>query len=252
MRSAPPKQPPAGRGTQAAPRTQTARRDAAPRKPLTDLKVSFAVRMKPYRVYPLVVEVPRSPGAQAPTEPVIVRPLIPGAHVVPGELKLDVSKPGNKVTFSVAPVARGALPGARLQVEQPGQPVQEIPLRKGGSILFALFVFILGALLGALFAPSLAPFFFGPESHSTMDLTTQVVVGVVGAGVGILAALVWLWLAGLMYMLRPHGIRVVSQTRTLVLLVVALVVPGLIAYYTSEAGVLRGTYQVKAAPAENP
>src|SRR5262249_27724795 len=108
------------------------------------------------RVYPLVVEVPRPWGKAAPTtsvDPVIVRPVIPGALVAPAEQRLDASKPGSQVTFQVTPLARGKLPGARLELQQPGHAVQTLPLgmkavtRRMTWVLLALtFLLPLGLL----------------------------------------------------------------------------------------------------------
>jgi hypothetical protein len=115
-----------------APAPQTVRRDAGPVPgPRADVKVRFYSKMNLQRVYPLVVEVPRASGKAAPAssvDPVVVRPVIPGAFVVPAEQRLDVSKPGAQVTFQVTPLARGRLPGARLELHQPGQAVQTLPL----------------------------------------------------------------------------------------------------------------------------
>jgi hypothetical protein len=92
--------------------------------------------MKPQRVYPLTVEVPRgSAGRLLPAgagDAVVVRPLIPGAVVVPAEQRLDVARPGSKVSFSVTPLAKGRLPNPRVEVLQHGRVVQEIGLRMKG------------------------------------------------------------------------------------------------------------------------
>src|SRR5262249_19510874 len=115
-----------------APAPQTVRRDAGPTPgPKADVKVRFYSRMNLQRVYPLIVEVPRASGKTAPVssvDPVVVRPVIPGALVSPAEQRLDVSKPGSQVTFQVTPLARGRLPGARVELQQPGQPVHALPL----------------------------------------------------------------------------------------------------------------------------
>jgi hypothetical protein len=92
--------------------------------------------MKPQRVYPLTVEVPRGSGGRllpaGSGEAVVVRPLIPGAVVVPAEQRLDVARPGSQVTFSVTPLAKGRLPNPRVEVLQHGRVVQEIGLRMKG------------------------------------------------------------------------------------------------------------------------
>jgi hypothetical protein len=86
--------------------------------------------MRPRRVYPLVVEVPRGQGAvplEAPTGVfATLRAVVPGAVVAPAEQSLEVSRPGARATFYVTPVARGRLPEARVEIRQEGRPVQEI------------------------------------------------------------------------------------------------------------------------------
>src|SRR5262249_3567896 len=107
------------------------RASAASKGQRTNLKVRFYARMKPQRVYPLVVEVPGRSRTATPGglgEAVTVRPLIPGAVVVPAEQTLDVSKPGNKATFQVTALARGRFPNSCVEVSQPGRPKQTIPI----------------------------------------------------------------------------------------------------------------------------
>jgi hypothetical protein len=110
---------------------RSARRDPPkPRGQEYDLSVSYYCTMKPRRVYPLVVEVPRRRGAVPADGPtgvqVALRPIVPGALVVPAELSLDVSRPGAQATFHVTPLALGRLPEARVLVFHDGRQVQEI------------------------------------------------------------------------------------------------------------------------------
>jgi hypothetical protein len=101
----------------------------------TDLRVRYYDRMKVQRVYPLTVEVTAGsnrPGAGLALDPVVVRPIIPGAQVVPAEQRLDVSRPGEQAAFHVTPLARGRYPNPRVEILQHGRPVQAIPLRVKG------------------------------------------------------------------------------------------------------------------------
>jgi hypothetical protein len=114
--------------------TAEAKRDAGKgRGHEFQLSVRYYATMKPQRVYPLVVEVPRGRNAvpaDAPTGlTVTLRPVIPGAVVVPAELPLEVSRPGAQATFHVTPVAKGRLPDARVVVLYDGRPVQELRTR---------------------------------------------------------------------------------------------------------------------------
>src|SRR5207253_1356997 len=87
-------------------------------------------RMKLQRVYPAVVEARPVGGGQrnGAGAPVLLRPIIPGALVVPAELTLDTAQAGARATFYVTPLAKGRLPGARLEVRRQDALVQEIRL----------------------------------------------------------------------------------------------------------------------------
>ena len=122
------KQPVPARGH--APHPDAATRGRVSPAAKADLRVRYYYRMKPQRAYPLVVEVPRGSAAAGPGPgPVVVRPLIPGAHIVPAEQALDVNRAGQQVTFYVTPLARGRLPAPRVEVLQHGRPVGAIGLR---------------------------------------------------------------------------------------------------------------------------
>lgn len=124
--SAPPTtKSPAAPKTMAAPR----KRSTAPARSGPPLQFRYSTVMKPQRVYALVVEVPQKKrGEVKGGGPVVVRPIIPGALVVPAEQRFDTSEAGNQITFHVTPLARGRLPRARVEVFAPGQPPQQIAL----------------------------------------------------------------------------------------------------------------------------
>jgi hypothetical protein len=142
------KQPVPARGHAPAPHPDAAHRGHTLPAAKADLRVRYYYRMKPQRVYPLVVEVLRgtaSPGA-AP-DPVVVRPLIPGAHVVPAEHTLDVNRVGERANFYVTPLARGRLPAPCVEVLQHGRPVGSIPLRMKGVTQRLTWLLLLLTLL---------------------------------------------------------------------------------------------------------
>lgn len=121
------KEPIAARGTS----TTAPREAAAPvRRAMeaAELRVvaRYSRRMKPQRVYKLVVEL-QGAGTSA-AAPVFVHPIIPGALVTPAELTLDPMVTGSKATFHITPLARGTLRGARLDIFHQGKLVQEIAL----------------------------------------------------------------------------------------------------------------------------
>ena len=101
---------------------------ARPAPAATDVRVvaKFYRRMKPQRVFPLVVELQGTAGGSS--GPVFIHPFIPGAHVVPAEQTLDPAASKSKATFYVTPHAKGTLRGARLDVFHQGRLVQELPL----------------------------------------------------------------------------------------------------------------------------
>jgi hypothetical protein len=106
---------------------------ARPREYKYDLRVSYYSRMNLQRVYSLVVEVPRGKGsvpADGPTgATVTLRPVVPGALVVPAQLPLEVARPGARATFHVTPLVRGRLPEACVRVLMDGQPARELRTR---------------------------------------------------------------------------------------------------------------------------
>lgn len=117
----------------------------------------FYRRMKPQRVYPLVVKLQGSTAAAAP---VFVQAVVPGASVTPQEVTLDPAVPGDKGTFYVTPLAKGKLPKARLDVFYQGRLLQEVPLSMRSStqcltwLLAALTVLVPAFLLySTVFSP---------------------------------------------------------------------------------------------------
>jgi hypothetical protein len=92
--------------------------------------VRFYRKMRLNRVHALRVAW-QSPGGIAPPgaspPPVVVRPVIPGSLVVPAEQELPPS--GMEAVFYVTPLARGKLPGARLDVAPAQAAPTPVPLR---------------------------------------------------------------------------------------------------------------------------
>jgi hypothetical protein len=109
---------------QAAPVAREAPRPTSSQPPLS---VRYYRRMRPNRVYPVVVRCDGA-GRVRPGEPLVLRLLMAGAQVVPAEQTLDPSQPRAQVTFFVTPLARGWLRGERLEVVQQGKKVQELRL----------------------------------------------------------------------------------------------------------------------------
>jgi hypothetical protein len=117
--------------TAAAPKTMAVprKRAAAPGRGGLPLQFRYFAIMKPQRVYALVAEMPKKKGGEIKGGgPVVLRPIIPGAVVVPAEQRFDTSEAGNQITFHVTPLARGLLPRARVEVFAPGREPQEILL----------------------------------------------------------------------------------------------------------------------------
>jgi hypothetical protein len=111
-------------------RETVAPRTAAPSTTKHRFTVRFYRRMKLQRVYATVVEARLVGGGQTngAGAPVLLRPIIPGAHVVPVEQTLDTAQTGARATFYVTPLAKGKLAGARLEVRRQDVLVQEIRL----------------------------------------------------------------------------------------------------------------------------
>jgi hypothetical protein len=107
---------------------------AAPRGEgyLPALAVQYYKRLKRQRLYPLVVRWSRADHVHVPptgeSSTVVVRPVIPGALIVPTELPLSAAQPDATATFQVTPLARGHLNGARVDVLYQGKQVGTVPL----------------------------------------------------------------------------------------------------------------------------
>jgi hypothetical protein len=148
--SVPPKAKAPAVGTEARP----AVRDVSAPATQYRFTVRYYRRMRLHRVYPTVVEArPVRGGSGAgngPGSPVLIRPLIPGALVVPGELALDANQPGARATFYVTPLAKGKLPGACVEVRRADTLVQEIRLgMRGVTQRLTWFLAVLTVLVPA-------------------------------------------------------------------------------------------------------
>lgn len=97
-------------------------------KPQARVSARFYKRMQPQRVYPLVVQLRKEDGRTpaGETAPVVIRPFIPGAQVMPARCQLDTNQAKMETTFYVTPLALGRFPGARLEVYQDGNLLQNI------------------------------------------------------------------------------------------------------------------------------
>jgi hypothetical protein len=134
----------------------------APRQqpPQASLRVRFYRRMKPQRVYPLAVEVGGAGAVPLGQQPVTLRPIVPGALVVPADHRAEALRPGERYTFFVTPLARGRLPEPRLEVVQPGRPAQPIPLRMKGvtqRLTWLLLALTILVPLGIVYITRIAP-----------------------------------------------------------------------------------------------
>jgi hypothetical protein len=126
------------------------------------LTFRFYSAMKPGRVYPLSVELPRGVAdkGSASVASLVVKPVIPGAVVAPAEQMLDLTPSGGKVTFGVAPLAKGRLPEARVDVLQQGRLVERVRMSMRGRTQFATWVLLLLTLIVPsviLYYTSIAP-----------------------------------------------------------------------------------------------
>jgi hypothetical protein len=122
---------------------------------LPPLSVRYYRRMRPQRVYPVVVRWKGGRAGEAGTHPLEVRLLGGGSQIVPSEFTLDPSKPDKTATFYLTPLALGPLRGARVEVLNQGRKVQEIPLLcktvgQRGTLVLLLLTFLVPWLLAAL------------------------------------------------------------------------------------------------------
>jgi hypothetical protein len=117
------------KGKSAAPH-KTPPRDTRPTEETGPrLSVRYYRRMRLHRVYPMKISWYDSSRPTGPAAaPVVLRPLIPGALVVPAERTLDPNRPDDQAVFSVTPLALGRLSPAGVEVVQNGRPLQMMPL----------------------------------------------------------------------------------------------------------------------------
>jgi hypothetical protein len=131
----------------------------APTIPLT---FRFYSAMKPRRVYPLTVQLPRGAADKASTgaAPLVIKPVIAGAVVTPAEQTLDLTPSGGQVAFQVTPLAKGRLPEARVDVTHHGRLVERVRMLMRGRTQFATWVLFLLTLIipsVMLYFTSIAP-----------------------------------------------------------------------------------------------
>jgi hypothetical protein len=88
------------------------------------LSVRYWQRMRPHKVYPVVV----STTGGGPSSPATVRLVMAGAQVVPAEQPLDAANPREELTFYVTPLAKGNLRAECIEVVQGGAKIQELPI----------------------------------------------------------------------------------------------------------------------------
>ncbi len=135
-------------------RSSTSRSDAKKPKGLSfDLRLRYNNRMTLQRVYPLIVEVPPGTNTKGPTGLTVeLRPVVAGAVVTPAVQRLDVTRPGARATFQVAPLVRGRLPAAHVDVIHEGRTIQELRMgMKAGTQRGTWLLLLLTLVLPPLF-----------------------------------------------------------------------------------------------------
>jgi hypothetical protein len=130
------------------------RHDASHRAASIQLNVRFYAAMKPRRVYPLTVELPRGAAGGHPAghvAPLTVKPVVPGAEVTPATQALPMNPAGATVRFQVAPFARGRLCDARVEVYKEGYLVDKINMSmRARTQRFTWFLLLLTILVSGL------------------------------------------------------------------------------------------------------
>jgi hypothetical protein len=130
------------------------RHDAGHRAASIQLNVRFYAAMKPRRVYPLTVELPRGAAGSHPAgqvAPLTVKPIVPGAEVTPATQALPLNPAGATVRFQVAPFARGPLSDARVEVYKEGYLVDKINMRmRARTQRFTWFLLLLTIVISGL------------------------------------------------------------------------------------------------------
>jgi hypothetical protein len=132
-----------------------ARRDPLPPAgPECRLLVRYYRRMRPQRVYTLEVSNAKAAEGRVAGTIVLVRPIIPGAHVAPAESEMNLAQPNARASFYVTPLAKGSLPHAQVEVRQQGRTLQTIPVgmraatqRRTWLLLALAFLLPAGVLL---------------------------------------------------------------------------------------------------------
>lgn len=95
---------------------------------LPAVEVQYYRRMRPRRVYPVVVrwaEPPKPPGPGG-VRLITLRLQAGGAQIVPAEVTLDTAQPDAEAAFCITPLAEGWLRAQHLDLLVKGQKVQEL------------------------------------------------------------------------------------------------------------------------------
>jgi hypothetical protein len=129
--------------------------------PKFQVRVRYPKRMKVQRVYRMTVELRPEKGATASVsagDSVIARPLVPGAYVQPPDQELGPKASNNKITFSIAPLAKGRLKNARMQILHQGRVLEEIRTSMRGTsqrktLLFAFLAILSLAYMVEILGP---------------------------------------------------------------------------------------------------
>jgi hypothetical protein len=191
--------------------------------------------MRCQKIYPLEVEVPRG-GSRgnatggAVSDPVVVRPVIPGALIVPHEQSLDLARAGSKATFFITPFAQGRLRGAQVDLLRSHRAVETIPLEGRVSIVEQLFWVLVLLVLGSV--PALL-MVYPLQKIDLTGGTDQILDFARVAGIGIVVVFFLYWVTGLSYLLsRVRGVRSTTMTSTWVLLFLTILLPLGLLYVT--------------------
>src|SRR3954452_23834566 len=123
---------------------------------LPAVEVQYYRRMRPRRVYPVLVRwaEPPKPGVGG-LRLVTIRLQAGGALIVPAEVTLDTAQADAEAAFCITPLADGWLRGQHLELVVKGQKVQELLMasRVVGhrwTWIFLILAIALPLLLGAI------------------------------------------------------------------------------------------------------
>jgi hypothetical protein len=113
------------------------------------VNVRYYKSMKPNRVYPLVVELPRATAkpTAGSNSPLVVKPVVAGAVVTPSEQAMELTPSGGEATFHVTPVAKGRLTDARVELSQQGRRVDAVPLKMKAKTQRMTWILLLMTLI---------------------------------------------------------------------------------------------------------